>query len=303
MSLVDPALLAPEPERVAAAIAHLAGSYTESAQPGWTRRLFSDAYRASRQWTLAHMRDAGLEARIDAAGNVVGVLPGRDRSAPPLMTGSHTDTVHGGGRFDGIVGVVGAVEVARLLRESGRPLARDLVVVDFLGEEANPFGVSCLGSRSIAGLLERDHLDRIGEDGTRLGDAMTAFGLDPAAAVGQAWAPGSLHGYVELHVEQGPVLQDSGTAIGVVTAIAGIDRLLARFSGRADHAGTMPMDRRHDALAAAAAAVVAIEREGAARRCTASRPWVGSRPSRARSTSCPTAPGCGPSCARPRRTG
>lgn len=262
MSTLDLDLLAPDADRVAATIASLAGAFTESAEPGWTRRVFSEAYRSSREWTLALMRDAGLEARIDPAGNVVGVLPGRNRAARPLMTGSHTDTVHGGGRFDGIVGVIGAVEVARRLRESGQLLERDLVVVDFLGEEANPFGVSCVGSRSIAGLLDAEHLERVDEDGRRLGDVMAAFGLDPAAALAQAWAPGSLHGYVELHVEQGPVLQASGTSIGVVTAIAGIERLFARFTGRADHAGTMPMTMRHDALAAAAASVVAIEREG-----------------------------------------
>lgn len=254
--------LAPDAARLEASITDLAGAFTESAEPGWTRRVFSDAYRSSREWTLARMREAGLEARIDPAGNVVGVLAGRDRSAPPLMTGSHTDTVHGGGRFDGIVGVLGAIEVVRRLRESGQQLNRDLVVVDFLGEEANPFGVSCVGSRSIAGLLDAAHLDRVDEDGRRLGDVMRDFGLDPDAALRQAWRPGSLHGYVELHVEQGPVLEASGTSIGVVTAIAGIERLFARFSGRADHAGTMPMTMRHDALAAAAAAVVAIEREG-----------------------------------------
>lgn len=259
---IDLDLLLPDAERLASTIGALAAGFTESAEPGWTRRVFSDAYRASREWTLSLMRDAWLEARLDPAGNVVGVLPGRTRSARPLMTGSHTDTVHGGGRFDGIVGVVGAIEVARRLRESGQQLERDLVVVDFLGEEANPFGVSCVGSRSIAGLLDAEHLGRTDDEGRRLGDVMTAFGLDPAAALAQAWRPGSLHGYVELHVEQGPVLETAGTSIGVVTAIAGIERLFARFTGRADHAGTMPMDQRRDALAAAAAAVVAVEREG-----------------------------------------
>jgi N-carbamoyl-L-amino-acid hydrolase len=254
--------LAPDRERIAAGIAALAAEFTESAQVGWTRRVFSDAYRASRSWTLHTMRDAGLEAHIDAAGNVIGVLPGRNRAAAPLMTGSHTDTVHGGGRFDGVVGVIGGIEVARRLRETGTLLERDLVVVDFLGEEANPFGVSCVGSRSIAGLLDLSHLDRVDDEGVRLGDAMAAAGLDPDAALTQAWKPGTLHGYVELHVEQGPVLERSGSAIGVVTAIAGIERLMAGFVGRADHAGTMPMEMRHDALAAAAASVIVVEREG-----------------------------------------
>ncbi|MFF2299618.1 M20 family metallo-hydrolase [Arthrobacter sp. NPDC058127] len=259
---MDYNVLAPDRDRIASDIGELASTFVEGAQPGWTRRVFSDAYIASRAWTLSKMREAGLETRIDPAGNVVGILPGRNRSAKPLMTGSHTDTVHGGGRFDGIVGVVGAIETVRRLKETGTRLERDLVIVDFLGEEANPFGVSCVGSRSIAGLLDVEHLDRTDEDGVRLADAMVRAGLDPHEALSQAWKPGSLHGYVELHVEQGPVLEKSGAAIGVVTAIAGIERLLATFTGRADHAGTMPMDMRHDALAAAAASVVVVEREG-----------------------------------------
>lgn len=259
-SPIDLTALAPDAERLAADIAEVSG-FAESAQPGWTRRVFSDAYRASREWTLKRMRDAGLDAHIDVAGNVVGRLAGADSSLPALMTGSHTDTVHGGGRFDGIVGVMGAIELARRLRETGSTLGRDLVIVDFLGEEANDFGISCMGSRSIAGLLTADHLERTNEEGVRLGDAMTAFGLDPQAALTQAWTPASLHGYVELHIEQGPSLERSGTSIGVVTAIAGIDRLLATFRGRADHAGTMPMELRHDALAAAASAVLVVERE------------------------------------------
>lgn len=234
---------------------------TEGASPGWTRRVFSDAYRASREWVRDRMIAAGLEARIDPMGNVVGRLPGRDPSLPALMTGSHSDTVHGGGRFDGMVGVLGAIEAARRLRESGTILERDLVIVDFLGEEANGFGISCLGSRGITGLLTSEHLDRTDESGLKLGDAMTRFGLDTDKVLRRSWGPGSLHGYVELHIEQGPVLENAGKSIGVVTAIAGIDRLFATFRGRADHAGTMPMTGRHDALVAAAEAIITIERE------------------------------------------
>jgi len=255
------ALRAPDADRLTGDLAELA-AFAESAEPGWTRRVFSDAYRASREWVVSRMRDAGLETAVDAAGNVIGRLPGRNRTLPPLMTGSHTDTVHGGGRFDGMVGVLGGIELARTLRESGILLERDLVVVDFLGEEANEFGISCMGSRSIAGILTPAHLDREDEHGRSLGEAMTAFGLDPATAVGSAWKPGAVHAYLELHVEQGPLLERSGASIGVVTAIAGIERLLARFHGRADHAGTMPMAGRHDALLAAAEAVLTIEREG-----------------------------------------
>lgn len=231
--------------------------------PGWTRAGFSDSYRHARDWIAAKMRSAGLEVRRDQAGNVVGVLPGRSPAAPSLVTGSHTDTVKGGGRYDGTVGVLGALEVVRLLRESGAHLTRDLVVVDFLGEESNDWGLSCLGSRAVAGELRGADLDRRDGAGQRLGEQYARFGLDPSAVLGERWlTQHPMHGYVELHIEQGPLLEDKGATIGVVTAIAGIERLSATFEGRPDHAGTRPMDDRRDAMVAAAHAVLAVHREG-----------------------------------------
>ncbi len=230
--------------------------------PGWTRQVFSEPYKEGREHVSNLMKSAGLETHIDAAANVVGRLPGKNPSLPPLLTGSHTDTVHGGGRFDGMVGVVGAVELARVLRDKSMQLERDLLVIDFMGEEANPFGLSCLGSRSISGQLLPEHFDRTdGEGGKTLGETSLAFGLDPSEILKNAWKPNSLHGYLELHIEQGPLLERSGSKIGVVTAIAGIERLLAQFDGRADHSGTMPMTDRKDALIAAAEAILTIERE------------------------------------------
>ena len=252
--------LRPDSERLAAGLEELS-SFSDSAEPGWTRQVFSEPYRASREWTRNRMEAAGLQTHPNAAGNIIGVLPGRNRSLPALMTGSHTDTVHGGGRFDGMVGVLGSIEVARRLRETGTRLDRDLVVADFLGEESNTFGVSCVGSRSISGFLLPEHLDRLDADGHRLGDAMRRFGLDPDQAISQAWPSGSVHSYVELHIEQGPLLERKGVSIGVVTAIAGIELLTAKFHGRADHAGTTPMDGRQDALLAAARAILTVERE------------------------------------------
>lgn len=258
----DLSLVRADPARVAADLEGLS-RLTDDNEPGWTRQVFSDPYRAARDHVRELMRAAGLDVQIDAAGNVVGRLAGDDSSLAPIMSGSHTDTVHAAGRFDGMVGVVGAIEVARMLREHDIRLPRDLIVVDFLGEEANSFGVSCLGSRAMSGQLTREHLDRTdGDSSARLGDVMARFGLDPSTALGCAWAGSSLHGYLELHVEQGPLLERSGNRIGVVTAIAGIERLLAAFAGRADHTGTMPMDDRRDALVAAAEAILTIEREG-----------------------------------------
>lgn len=251
----------PEPvaDRLAADLAELSG-FVEPGVPGWSRPVLTDPYRAARGWVRSRMVDAGLEVHVDVAGNVVGTLPGRDRSLPALVAGSHTDTVPSGGRFDGMVGVLGAIETARLLRAAGAQLERDLVVVDFLGEEANEFGVSCLGSRAITGLLRPQHYDLVDHTGVRLGDAVERFGLDPDAMLRAAWNPQDVHAYVELHIEQGPILEAAGTTIGVVTAIAGIERLLARFTGRPDHAGTTPMDSRSDALLAAAEAVLTVER-------------------------------------------
>jgi N-carbamoyl-L-amino-acid hydrolase len=231
--------------------------------PGWTRDVFGDAYRESRNWISAKMRAEGLEVTVDDAGNVIGVLAGQSPAAPALVTGSHTDTVIGGGRFDGVVGVLGALEAVRQLRETGTRLTRDLIVVDFLGEESNQWGLSCLGSRAVCGELAVVDLDRRSSDGQSLADRYARFGIDPSTAIAEdRLRTRPLHAYVELHIEQGPLLEDAGAQIGVVTAIAGIERLLATFEGRADHAGTRPMNDRRDAMVAAANAVLSVQQVG-----------------------------------------
>lgn len=241
-------------------------SFVDDRQAGWTREVFSEPYRESRTFIAERMREAGLEVNMDGAGNILGRLAGtasrHGTSLKPIMTGSHTDTVKNGGRFDGIVGVLGAIEAVHLLRERGVELQRDLYIVDFLGEEPNEFGVSCIGSRSLSGLLLPEHMDVTGTSGQTLGTTMSKFGLDTEAALRHPWGPGSLHAYIELHIEQAPTLEREGKQIGVVTAIAGIDRLMARFVGEAAHAGATPMSDRHDALASAAEAILTIEREG-----------------------------------------
>jgi N-carbamoyl-L-amino-acid hydrolase len=256
------AALEPVAERIESDLTELS-ELRAPEHPGWTREVFTDPYRGSRDWITARMRSTGLDVRQDRAGNVVGVLAGRSPAAPALVTGSHTDTVKGGGRFDGTVGVLGALEVVRRLRESDVQLTRDLIVVDFLGEESNDWGLSCLGSRAVAGELLDADLDRRDGAGHRLGEQYARFGLDPSGVLAERWlTERPLHGYVELHIEQGPLLEDKGAAIGVVTAIAGIERLLASFEGRPDHAGTRPMHDRRDAMVAAAHAVLAVHREG-----------------------------------------
>lgn len=255
----------PDGAATAAAIAEIA-AYIDDDYPGWTRTVLSDPYKASREFVRKAMVDAGLEVHVDGSGNIIGRWAGKASdlglTTKPLITGSHTDTVRGGGRFDGIVGVLGAIEAVQAMRAADVRLNRDLIVVDFLGEEPNDYGIACVGSRALAGVLTRDHLDRTNPAGMRLGVALENYGVDPGRALASGWKPGSFHAYVELHVEQGPLLERSGETIGVVTAIAGIDRFLIRFTGRADHAGSTPMDSRFDALTAAAAAVLTVERVG-----------------------------------------
>lgn len=233
-------------------------------RPGWTREVFSEPYRESRSWVAARMRAAGLEVHQDPAGNLVGRLAGTNPAAPSLVTGSHTDTVDGGGRFDGVVGVLGALAAVQLLAERGIRLSRDLLVVDFLGEESNPFGLSCLGSRALAGELTAADLGRTDYRGRTLASAYESFGIDPARLLAAAAWTGVRrpHAYVELHIEQGPVLEERGLPIGIVTAITGIERLVASFTGSPDHAGTRPMTDRRDAMVAAAEAVLAVRQEG-----------------------------------------
>lgn len=254
--------IAPVAERVQDDLDELA-TLAETDQPGWSREVFSEPYREARDWISARMRGAGLEVTADGAGNIIGILRGTSPGSPPLVTGSHTDTVAGGGRFDGIAGVLGAIELARCLRASGTRLTHDLVIVDFLGEESNDWGLSCLGSRAIVGELAASDFDRVDQSGTSLGARYERFGLTADTVLSTDWFRRRRpHAYVELHVEQGPLLERKQAQIGVVTAIAGIERLVATFTGRADHAGTRPMDDRNDAMVAAARAVLDVERTG-----------------------------------------
>ncbi|HXN90614.1 MAG TPA: M20 family metallo-hydrolase [Candidatus Sulfotelmatobacter sp.] len=230
--------------------------FREPDQTGWTRRVFSDPYIRSRKWLAQTMRDAGLQVTCDAAGNLIGVVPGE---RPALVTGSHTDTVAGGGRFDGPLGVLAAIEVARCIVQSGRELTHELRVVDFVGEEPNEFGISCVGSRAVAGTLSAAHLALRDPSGGTLAGALESVGGDSGRIVDSAWREGEVHAFVELHIEQGPVLEDAGIPIGIVSGIAGIERLHMTFEGEAGHAGTTPMRSRNDALCAAAEAVLAVE--------------------------------------------
>jgi N-carbamoyl-L-amino-acid hydrolase len=250
----------PDADRLTDEIESLA-LISEPDAPRWTRRALSEAETVARQEVMRRMRAAGLEVHVDGAGNLVGILEGRD-GGRAIVTGSHTDTVLGGGRFDGIVGVLGAIGALECLAESDRRLRHDLWIVDFYGEEPNEFGLSCLGSRAVAGNLSRAHLDRTDDSGRSLAEAMTAVGIDPNGALSAGWNPADLAAFVECHIEQGPRLEEEGFEIGVVSAIAGIERAVVNLYGRRDHAGTMPIPMRHDAACAAAEVILAVERLG-----------------------------------------
>ena len=221
------------------------GHITDPARP-WTRTAFSERHGQGRQFLTNRMQDLGLETRIDAAGNLIGRRAGSDASARTIMIGSHSDTVVGGGRFDGIAGVIAGLEIAAALQDRGLRLRHALEIVDFLAEEPNEFGLSCVGSRGMAGALDAAMLARTNRAGTTLQDGIRGTGA-PAGDARRA----DVAAFFELHIEQGPVLEAEGREVGIVTHIAGIRRLALTFKGQAAHAGTTPLDLRQDALVAA----------------------------------------------------
>lgn len=252
--MARPTNLPVDPARIADVIDGLA-ALTEPGRP-YTRRAFTALFPAGRAFLAGRFKAAGLETRIDAAGNLVARRPGRTPGLGTIMLGSHSDTVQDGGRYDGIAGVAVALEVARALADQGIELDHDLEVVDFLAEEVSIFGVSCIGSRGMAGVLPQEWLSRQSGELT-LEQGILDAGGEPARIAAEARR--DIAAFLELHIEQGPVLETERRDIGVVTAIAGITRIEIIVEGRADHAGTTPMGSRADALAAAARLVTGIE--------------------------------------------
>ena len=230
----------------------------------WTRRAFTDLHLESRVWLSQQMRQAGLQVSTDAAGNLIGRMPGRLPDLPPLVTGSHTDTVVGGGRYDGIIGVLAGIELAHALTDAGVLLNHPFEVIDFLSEEPSDYGISCVGSRAMAGMLGPAMLAAARSDGETLAQGLRRYGGDPKALPAARRVPGSMAAFLELHIEQGPVLEQSGLPIGVVSHIVGIRRLAIGLQGRPDHAGTTPMHLRADALVAAAHLVQQVDQQARA---------------------------------------
>jgi N-carbamoyl-L-amino-acid hydrolase len=228
---------------------------TDPGQP-YTRRAFSPRFLEGRAWLARRFEDAGLEPRIDAAGNLIGRRPGRTPGKGVILIGSHSDTVPAGGRFDGAAGVIAALEVARSLHERGLALDHDLEVIDCLAEEANVYGVSCVGSRGLSGRLTPELLAYKEPGGESVAEALARMGGNPGR-IAEA-ERGDVAAFLELHIEQGRVLESGGIDVGIVRSIVGILRVELIVEGRADHAGTTPMPLRVDALCGAAAATLAV---------------------------------------------
>jgi beta-ureidopropionase / N-carbamoyl-L-amino-acid hydrolase len=231
--------------------------FTDPAKP-WTRRAFDSQFAQGRAWLAEEFKAAGLAVEVDVGGNLIGRTPGTGRGLGALVAGSHSDTVPSGGRFDGMLGLLAALEAAQSIREQKVSLEHPLEVVDFLAEEPSDFGISCVGSRSWAGVLSAADLARSLPSKGTLASAIDSVG-GRAEQLGKAVrSQGSVVAYVELHIEQGLVLAERKAAIGVVTAIVGIRRHEVTVEGRADHAGTTPMSLRKDALVGAAGFIRAV---------------------------------------------
>jgi len=231
-----------------------------SETPEHLARIFlTEEHRKAADLILAWMREAGMSAHLDAIGNVCGRYEGDRPGLPCLMLGSHYDTVRDAGKWDGPLGVITAIACIADLNRRSKRLPFAIEVVGFADEEGVRFASTLLGSRAVAGTFDQSVLNTRDRTGTSMRDALIQFGLDPDHVGKAARARGELLGYVELHIEQGPVLEEKGLPVGVVTAIAGATRLAAEISGVAGHAGTVPMALRRDALTGAAECIVAIE--------------------------------------------
>jgi N-carbamoyl-L-amino-acid hydrolase len=230
---------------------------TDPARP-YTRRSFTALFLEGRNWLAGKFADAGLVTRIDTAGNLIGRLEGSDPALGVIAIGSHSDTVPAGGRFDGIAGVVTGLEIVRALRDAGFRPRHTIEVIDFLAEEPSEYGLSCVGSRGMTGSLDQKMLDLTEPGGEKLRDALRRVGGDPDR-LDQARRD-DIRAFLELHIEQGIVLESQSLDVGIVTSIVGIRRIEVVFQGEADHAGTTPMALRHDALVAAANTVTSVRR-------------------------------------------
>ncbi|HEX6422486.1 MAG TPA: Zn-dependent hydrolase [Acidimicrobiales bacterium] len=244
------------PERLLADLEALA-RVGDTGDGGNCRLALTDDDAGGRELVVGWMRALGLDVRVDRVGNVVATRAGTDPDLDPVMTGSHIDTVRTGGRYDGALGVLAGLEVVRALDDAGLRTRRPLSVAFFTDEEGSRFAPDMLGSLVyVGGMALEDALGTVGIDGAVLGDELERIGW-----AGDAGVPGPApHAFVELHIEQGPLLEERGVTIGAVTAVQGISWQQLTLTGQANHAGTTPMRLRHDAAYAAAEITTFVRR-------------------------------------------
>lgn len=246
--------VAADPDRLEQRIQKL-GEFGTNPEGGVSRVAFSDADIAGRNYIKDLMRAAGLSVRVDTAGNIIGRREGTEEGLPPIMFGSHIDSVPGGGNYDGDVGVIGAIEVAQLMHERGIATRHPIEVVSFTDEEGG-----LTGSRAMIGHLTDAALDVVSHSGMTIRDGIRHVGGDPDRLDLAVRKPGDLKAFVELHIEQGAILYEEEIDIGVVEGIVGIRWWDVTIEGFANHAGTTPMNRRWDAMVTAAELTLAINR-------------------------------------------
>lgn len=227
---------------------------------GVTRLPFTDESKAALDSLDKWMKEAGMTVRYDAMCNIIGHYPGEDESQPVIMIGSHVDTIIEGGKYDGALGILAGIEVIQTLNENNISLAVPVEVVGFCDEEGVRFGTTLLGSRAIAGTLPESVFDIEDINGISMKNALSSFGGDPDNYKDAKYDKGKIGSYLEIHIEQGPVLEELGKSCGIVTGIAGQSRYLFEINGYAGHAGTVPINMRQDALCAASELILSIER-------------------------------------------
>ncbi len=243
-----------DPQRLEQRIEKLAG-FGKTPEGGVNRVAFSEDDIRGRQYILSLMREAGLKTRIDEAGNIIGRREGTEPTLKPIVFGSHTDTVPHGGRFDGAAGVLGAIECVQVLKENSVETRHPLEVVVFTDEEGG-----LIGSKAVIGTLTREALETTSHSGKTVRDGIVALGGNPDALDRVVRKKGDLTAFIEVHIEQGDILASKGIEIGVVEGIVGINWWNVTIEGFANHAGTTPMDKRQDALLAAAHLIVAVNK-------------------------------------------
>lgn len=233
--------------------------FTATPGNGCTRLPFSPEARSAVNYLRDLIVEVGLRVKEDEAGNIFGILEGEEPNLPCVMSGSHYDSVLHGGDYDGIAGVITALETARLLKESGKKFKRSFVVAGFNDEEGMRFGTGYFGSGAMLGLRDAEYCKKfLDKDGVSIYEAMRNYGLDPEKVQNAKWEEGSIGHFIETHIEQGPVLENQGLEIGLVKGIVGLHRHMFTVHGRADHAGTTPMDMRLDAVDVATKVIAKI---------------------------------------------